>query len=74
MATRQISSYMHNWIEVAPAPLISPQKPSSSTSPKLEPIAEEESDRLGSVHKKAFYLLPVVLSIVSYIWLNRNII
>ena len=64
---------MVNGIEVAPAPLISPQKPSSK-SPKMETIAEEESGRVNNiVHNKAIYLLPVALSIVSYIWINKYI-
>ncbi|KAG5515866.1 hypothetical protein RHGRI_036794 [Rhododendron griersonianum] len=63
---KEISSYMQNWVEVAPAPLISPQKPSSSF-PKLETIAEEESGRLADiVPNKALYLLPVVLSIYDF--------
>lgn len=71
---KEISSYMQNWVEVAPAPLISPQKPSSSF-PKLETIAEEESGRFADiVPNKALYLLPVVLSIVYYIWINKYVI
>ncbi|KAH7846204.1 hypothetical protein Vadar_011197 [Vaccinium darrowii] len=68
---KEMSSYMHNWVEVAPAPLISPRKP-SSRFPKLETIAEEESARFADiVPNKALYLLPMVLSIVSYVWINK---
>jgi|UniRef100_A0A2N9F9H9 hypothetical protein len=33
---------LNSWIEVAPAPIIHPQKPSNS--PSLEPIAEEDAE------------------------------
>ncbi|XVF27285.1 hypothetical protein REPUB_Repub14bG0093600 [Reevesia pubescens] len=48
--------YMQNWGEVAPALLISHQKPSSF--PRLETIAEEECCSVR-VPKRIFILLPV---------------
>ncbi|XWS19880.1 hypothetical protein CRYUN_Cryun31cG0054200 [Craigia yunnanensis] len=62
--------YMQNWGEVAPALLISHQKPSSY--PRLETIAEEECDSVR-VPKRVFILLPVLLSFSSYVLLYRYI-
>ncbi|KAF5471811.1 hypothetical protein F2P56_008578, partial [Juglans regia] len=39
---KEIRNIMSCWIEVAPAPIIYPQKPSNS--PSLEPIAEEDAE------------------------------
>ncbi|GLT59885.1 hypothetical protein SLA2020_326800 [Shorea laevis] len=62
--------YVQNWVEVAPEPLISHQKP--STSPKLETIAEEGCDGVR-VPKRVFIVLPVLLSLVFYFLLYRQI-
>ncbi|KAK3041154.1 hypothetical protein RJ639_028633 [Escallonia herrerae] len=55
-------SYMHDWFEVAPAPLVSPQKPSNA--PKLETIVEEGCERLDVLLKRLLCLLPVVISLL----------
>ena len=55
---------MHNMVEVAPAPLITCQR--SSSSPSLETIVEEGSERSYLVHKTVLNLLPVFLSFTSY--------
>ncbi|KAG6639898.1 hypothetical protein I3843_10G125900 [Carya illinoinensis] len=41
---KEIRNIMSCWIEVAPAPIIYPQKPSNT--PSLEPIAEEDAEEL----------------------------
>ncbi|EOY27634.1 Uncharacterized protein TCM_029430 [Theobroma cacao] len=60
---------MQNLGEVAPALLISHQKPSSS--PRLETIAEEDCGGVR-VPKRVFILLPVLLSLSFYVLLYRN--
>ncbi|XVE51647.1 hypothetical protein DITRI_Ditri02bG0058500 [Diplodiscus trichospermus] len=62
---------MQNWGEVAPALLISHQKPWSY--PRLETIAEEECDSVR-VPKRVFILLPLLLSFSFYVLLYRYII
>ncbi|CAK9183273.1 unnamed protein product, partial [Ilex paraguariensis] len=61
--------FIHNWAEVGPAPLISRLKPSNA--PKLDTIAEEGSESFDFVHKKVLFLLPVFLSFMSYLVINR---
>lgn len=61
-------SYMQNWIEVAPSPLIYPHK--ASNAPKLETIVEEGSENMAKSGKKVLYLLPVILSFASYLQLD----
>lgn len=60
---------MHNWIEVAPSPLISHRK--ASNAPKLETIFEEGSEKMEATINKAIYLVPIILSFVSYLLINR---
>ncbi|GLT59174.1 hypothetical protein SLA2020_320100 [Shorea laevis] len=62
--------YMQNWVNVAPEPLISHQK--TSTSPRLETIVEEDYDGV-CVSKRVFIVLPVFLSLVFYFLLYRQI-
>ncbi|XWS16003.1 hypothetical protein CRYUN_Cryun34aG0049500 [Craigia yunnanensis] len=62
--------YMQNWGEVAPALLISHQKPSSF--PRLEAIAEEECGSIR-VPKRVFILLPLLLSFTFYVLMYRYI-
>ena len=61
---------MQNWIEVAPAPLISHQK--SSNSPKLEPILEEGSENSEVLQKGVFFVIPLLLSVGFYLFLHRD--
>ncbi|EOY27633.1 Uncharacterized protein TCM_029429 [Theobroma cacao] len=58
--------------EKAPALVISHKK--SSTSPRLETIVEEGSElNFEFGQKMVFFLLPVFLSVISYILLYRDI-
>ncbi|PIN22441.1 hypothetical protein CDL12_04840 [Handroanthus impetiginosus] len=67
---RKQMSYINYWVEVAPSPLISPNR--ASNAPKLETIAEEGPEKIIFVSsKKAIYVLPVILSVVSYLLMNR---
>ncbi|GFP81175.1 hypothetical protein PHJA_000260800 [Phtheirospermum japonicum] len=64
-------SYVHNWVEVAPSPMVLyPHK--ASNAPRLETIVEEGSDKMEIVipAKKAIYLVPIILSFVSYMLNN----
>ncbi|XAR59379.1 hypothetical protein NMG60_11015203 [Bertholletia excelsa] len=68
-------SYMREWMEVAPAPFICPQKPSTNVA-KLETIAEEGAFSYRfeiEPNKVLTYLLPVVVSVASYALINRYI-
>ncbi|KAL8045616.1 hypothetical protein ABFS82_08G128300 [Erythranthe guttata] len=68
---RQISC-INYWVEVAPSPLIYPHK--ASNAPKLETIAEEgSSEKIEAtiITMKALYILPIILSIASYLLINR---
>ncbi|PIN10687.1 hypothetical protein CDL12_16708 [Handroanthus impetiginosus] len=67
---RKQASYLHNWVEVAPSPLISPHK--ASNAPRLETIAEEGSEKMEIIKIKAALLLPIVLSFASYLLLYRS--
>ncbi|OMO70334.1 hypothetical protein CCACVL1_18971 [Corchorus capsularis] len=49
---------MQNWGEITPDLMISRQKPSPSSSPRLETIAEEECCINEGVPKRVFVLLP----------------
>lgn len=72
--TRRLPIIKYTVIPEFPSPLFSPQKPSSNV-PKLETIVEEGSNKFDLVHNhKLMYLLPVVLSIVSYILIDKYII
>lgn len=62
---------MHNFCEVAPTPLISCQR--TSSNPKLETIFEEGSQNSEVVPKRVLFLLPVVLSVVLYFLLYRDV-
>lgn len=59
------------WVEVAPSPLISPHK-APPYAPKLKTIAEEGSEKIAAyVNVKALYIIPVILSLASYLFINR---
>ncbi|TQD82505.1 hypothetical protein C1H46_031941 [Malus baccata] len=69
-------SYMHNWGEVAPTLFISHQK--SSKCPELETIVEEAGPVGSQINveilpfsKRALFLVPVIVSCVSYFLLYR---
>ncbi|KAL4627632.1 hypothetical protein ACB092_05G179000 [Castanea dentata] len=66
--------YMQNYIEVAPAPLISHQR--YSCCPKLETIVEEAStEKFESVPKSpVMFLLPVLFTFLSYSLLCRHVV
>lgn len=61
--------------DIAPALLISRQRRSSS-SPKLETIVEEGSEKFGGVGvvvpKRVLFLLPVFVSLGSFLLMNRR--
>ena len=65
---------MQNYIEVAPAPLISHQRYSSC--PKLETIVEEAStEKFETVPKSPImFLLPVLFTFLSYSLLCRHVV
>ena len=65
---------MQNYIEVAPAPLISHQRYSSC--PKLETIVEEAStEKFETVPKSPImFLLPVLFAFLSYSLLCRHVV
>ena len=65
--------YLQTTCEKAPALVISHKKP--STSPRLETIFEEGSELNLKVGQKTLYfmLIPVSLSIISYVLLYRDI-
>lgn len=68
MMRKQIS-YV-NLVEVAPAPLISHHK--ASNAPKLETIIEEGlMEKMDVSSKKVLYALPIILSLLSYLLINR---
>lgn len=68
MMRKQIS-YV-NLVEVAPAPLISHNK--ASNAPKLETIVEEGlMEKMDISSKKVLYALPIILSLLSYLLINR---
>ncbi|KAL8507338.1 hypothetical protein ACS0TY_018035 [Phlomoides rotata] len=69
MMRKQIS-YV-NLIEVAPAPLISHHK--ASNAPKLETIVEEGFEKMDVSSKRVLYALPIILSLLSYLLINRVI-
>ncbi|KAI4300032.1 hypothetical protein L6164_033451 [Bauhinia variegata] len=62
---------IHNCGEVAPALFITPQK-CCPNLPKLEPIIEEGPETFEGLPKRALFLLPVLLSFVSYLLLYRS--
>ena len=66
--------FMQNYIEVAPAPLISHQRYSSC--PKLETIVEEAStEKFETVPKSPImFLLPVLFTFLSYSLLCRHVV
>ncbi|GFQ08253.1 hypothetical protein PHJA_002969300 [Phtheirospermum japonicum] len=67
---KQISYIEYNWVEVVPSPLRYPHK--ASNAPKLETIAEEGSEKIDFASMmRAIYILPIVLSIGSYLLVNR---
>lgn len=64
--------YMHYLIEEAPSPVISPHK--ASHAPMLETIIEEstmESKMEIATKSKAAYLLPIILSFITYVLMKR---
>ncbi|XVF25431.1 hypothetical protein REPUB_Repub13aG0211900 [Reevesia pubescens] len=67
----KVVGYKQNWGAVAPARLISPGK--SSSCPRLETILEEGSETSAVFSKKVFLVLPVVLSMVFYFLLNKEV-
>lgn len=69
---RKQISYMHhlNLIEVAPSPVIHPHK--VSHAPMLETIVEEAAPEKEVATKvKAIYLLPIILSLITYVLMSR---
>merc|ERR1712119_23959 len=67
--------YMQNYIEVAPAPLITHQRYSSC--PKLETIVEEASTEKFETLPKispVMFLLPVLFTFLSYSLLCRHVV
>lgn len=73
--TKRISYMQYDCLEVAPAPLISPIKPSSA--PRLGTISEdyviEGSPQMFTIvlQRRSFVLLPILLSFVSYFFMER---
>lgn len=64
---------MKNWAEIAPALLVSLQK-SSNPPPKLETIEEEGGSRsLETMHKRTTFLLPLIVSMVFYFLLYKEV-
>lgn len=64
---------VENWVEVAPSLLICPAR--SSNCPKLETILEEGSEGLDDLKTRVvvvLFLLPVLVSLVSFLLLYRN--
>ncbi|KAH6773505.1 hypothetical protein C2S51_005201 [Perilla frutescens var. frutescens] len=69
---RKQISYVHNLIEVAPSPVIHPHK--ASHPPMLETIIEEaapEKMEYSITRGKTIYLLPIILSLVTYMLMSR---
>ncbi|KAG6416752.1 hypothetical protein SASPL_124190 [Salvia splendens] len=59
-----------NLIAVAPSPVIHPHK--VSHHPMLETILEEAGPEIEVVAKvKAVYLLPIILSFLTYVFMSR---
>ncbi|XP_051134848.1 uncharacterized protein LOC127254036 [Andrographis paniculata] len=65
---RKQISYINTWVESASSPLISHRK--ASNKPKLETIMEEVLENDGAGNNKALCLVPLVLSLASYMLIN----